>query len=329
MRAIAALMVVFAHAAWKGAQYSDNAWEWFHVGSAGVDLFFIISGFIMCQTTFGKNVGFSAFMKARIMRIIPLYWALSLCALAIYLVMPDKVNSSGGTVSIFHSFTLLPTSSKYLIQTGWTLSYEFFFYFIFGFGLLFATSYKHLISIFIIFLLVSTGYLIGHQGVWPNFMTNPILLEFTMGIAAFHLLSRYKLGKLFSALSLLIGISLLVCVNVFGAVGDRSLYAGIPCLFIFIGLFGFENTFLHMQHHWFSRLLKIIGDSSYSLYLSHPFALVMGAMTMKYLGLTAYGHVFVLGIVAGATIAAILCYKLVEIPLSRLVKNADKLMLRM
>lgn len=71
MRAIAALLVVFHHAAWKAHQHTSDPWAGFRVGEAGVDLFFIISGFIMCEATRRRPVSFGAFMKARAVRILP------------------------------------------------------------------------------------------------------------------------------------------------------------------------------------------------------------------------------------------------------------------
>ena len=128
MRAIAILMVILQHAAWKGTQYSTNPLGWLKVGEAGVDLFFIVSGFVICHVTYNKTPAPFEFVKARLVRILPLYWLLTCVALVVYLIKPELVNSSGGITSVFHSFTLLPTSSKYLIRNGWTLSYELYFY---------------------------------------------------------------------------------------------------------------------------------------------------------------------------------------------------------
>lgn len=83
MRAIAALIVVVSHSAWKGEQYSSDPLSFFNVGGAGVDLFFIISGFIMCHTVENKQIKILSFIKARIRRIIPIYWVLTTLAFVI------------------------------------------------------------------------------------------------------------------------------------------------------------------------------------------------------------------------------------------------------
>ncbi|MFQ1045286.1 acyltransferase family protein [Acinetobacter sp. NIOH-H-8] len=54
LRGIAALMVVISHTSFKGQQYSVDTLQWYHIGGSGVDLFFIISGFIMCYTTYNR-----------------------------------------------------------------------------------------------------------------------------------------------------------------------------------------------------------------------------------------------------------------------------------
>ena len=84
MRAIAALLVVMTHVATKGAKYGSDPLSWFNVGGAGVDLFFIISGYIMCHTVEHKESNFPSFIKARVHRIIPLYWTLTTFALVVF-----------------------------------------------------------------------------------------------------------------------------------------------------------------------------------------------------------------------------------------------------
>lgn len=63
LRGIAALMVVMEHTVFKGSQYNIESLNWFHVGFTGVDLFFIISGFIMRYTTHNKNISFKKILS--------------------------------------------------------------------------------------------------------------------------------------------------------------------------------------------------------------------------------------------------------------------------
>ena len=134
MRGIASLLVVLLHISVKGGQYDNGALKGFSIGGAGVDLFFIISGYVMCISTVGRPLTFYQFLLLRIRRIIPLYWLVTTVGLAIYLYNPKLVNTSGGETSIWASYVLFPNGKKFLNSNGWTLSYEFFFYFIFGFS---------------------------------------------------------------------------------------------------------------------------------------------------------------------------------------------------
>ena len=324
MRAIAVLLVMFYHAMGKGEVYSGASWDWFNFGTAGVDLFFIISGYIMCYTARRKKTSIYKFIKARFTRIIPLYWTLTIVALVIYLIMPDKINSSGGDTSIFHSFTLLPTSSKYLIQNGWTLSYEFFFYIIFSFGLIFSDSRKYLIPSIILTILAMVGQLFRPDNVYLGFMTNPILIEFVMGIAVFNLMKKYKFSQKIATSLCLSSIILFAGVSYWGRTGDRIIDYGIPCLLLFIGLLNLEDNLQKHKHNHLSKLLGKAGDSSYSSYLIHPFFLVAASLIFDKLGITSFGNLFIISLVLGSLLTGWICYVALEKPLNKFFRGKAK-----
>jgi exopolysaccharide production protein ExoZ len=115
------------------------------IGAAGVDLFFIISGFIMVYASeplFGRPAGPQVFFLRRLIRIAPLYWAVSAVFIVFFLVTPNGFattiaasNTSIGT--IIASFMFLPFprpdgAMLPLLGVGWTLNYEVFFYVIFA-----------------------------------------------------------------------------------------------------------------------------------------------------------------------------------------------------
>ena len=307
MRAIAVLLVMFYHAAWKREIYSESSWDWFNFGEAGVDLFFIISGYIMCYTTYRRKTDIYKFMKARFTRIIPLYWIITCAALLIYLIAPDKINSSGGDRSIFDSFTLLPTQGKYLVQNGWTLSYEFFFYIIFSLGLGFAATKKHFIPAVILAALVIVGQIFSPSNVYLKFMTDPILIEFIMGIAAFNLLQKYVYSRSTAIFICVSSISMLILISYLGG-SNRVIDYGIPSLFFFIGMVSLEDNFRKHKHHLPSKLLGKIGDSSYSSYLIHPFFLAIGAIVFSKISIANYGNLFIISLVVGSLLTGWICY---------------------
>jgi exopolysaccharide production protein ExoZ len=321
MRAIAVLLVVFHHAMWKGEVYSGAPWDWYNFGGAGVDLFFIISGYIMCYSTSRRKTNIYQFLKARLIRIMPLYWILSGVALVIYLLMPDKVNSSGGATSIFHSFTLLPSSSKYLIQNGWTLSYEFFFYFIFSLGLIFSTTKKYLLPAVVLTVLVILGQVFKPDNVYLEFITSSFLLEFVMGITIFSLTQKYSLPKKLAIALCLLAISLLVYLSHGGESTNRIVDYGIPCLLFSFGLVNLESYLQKHKHNQLSKILGKISDSSYSTYLIHPFFLVIASIILSKSSLTNFGNLFIIILAFGSILAGWICYVVLEKPITKFVKH--------
>jgi peptidoglycan/LPS O-acetylase OafA/YrhL len=235
MRAIAALLVVFHHAAWKARQHSTDPWSAFRIGECGVDLFFIISGFIMCEATSRRPIRFGAFMAARARRILPLYWLLTTMAWLVHAIAPGIVNS-GGDTSVLSSYLLLPSTERYLIQNGWTLSYEFLFYAIFGLGLAWPSWARHALPAMILVALGTAGYFWTSAPLLVRFLTHPSLLEFAMGIAAFHLLRGRRISHAASLGLLVLGTLGLLAVNHLEFLEHRALVFGLPCWAIFVGI---------------------------------------------------------------------------------------------
>ena len=317
MRAIAAVLVVVHHVAWKAEQYSNDPLYWFRVGGVGVDLFFIISGFIMCYTTTSRIVRADQFIKARIRRIIPIYWLLTVVALCAFLIAPEKVNSSGGSTTILNSFILLPSSSKYLVQNGWTLSYEFLFYGIFACGLLLPGTVRLIIPKTILMGLVLIGIITPQATTFGRFCTNPLLLNFVMGIVAFELLNRKPVKKIPAVISILTSIIALTCINFGYSSGIRVLDYAVPSLLFFVGMVSLEGFFNAKRDFRLARVFERIGDSSYSLYLLHPFVLVPGAISLRFLGVNYFGSLFSIILVALSLCAGWFCYRWIEQPLYR------------
>jgi len=325
LRAFAIGMVILQHVAWKGTQYSTNPLGWLKVGEAGVDLFFIVSGFVMCHVTYNRTQTPPAFMKARLVRILPLYWLLTCAALAVFWVKPELVNSSGGVTSIFHSFTLLPTSSKYLIQNGWTLSYEFYFYAIFSVGLLFPKTATGLWAA--IFLLLSgfIGVLSPVGGVYTEFFSNSVLIEFAMGIALFHIARKFTPAKGLTIALVVCATLLLGYVNFARSSGERALDYGVPCFLFAFAILGLEASFTRFEQSYAGAAPVKMGDASYSLYLVHPFALSLVSIILAKLGLAGHAFIFSSVLVVSALISGFICYAWVELPLQ---KRARQLFLR-
>lgn len=323
MRAIAALLVVFHHAAWKGEQYSTNPLAWFSIGSIGVDLFFIISGFIMCHTVNNKKVLFSSFIKARFIRIVPLYWVLTSMALVVFLFFPEKVNSSGGVTDVLASYTLLPSEGKYLINNGWTLSYEFLFYLIFSSCLLIKNPKRYLLPCLIISLLCFWGNIAVDMNYVVSFLTSEYLLEFAFGILVFYFSKKIS-PNIYIAIFLIACSILMACfvnANLDRLDQNRIILYGLPSLVFFVGMILLEPLLYLKRNSFIAQSFKILGDSSYSLYLFHPFVLVVCSIVLQYLKIHEYGYTFISILVVSSLISGYLCFLILEKPLLKLMKN--------
>ncbi len=320
LRALAAFMVLLTHASFKLQSNGSDLLSWFNIGGYGVDLFFIISGFIMCLTVQNKAINFKSFMKSRVIRIIPLYWLMTSLALIIYLINPSLVNSSGGETSVVSSYLLIPDGSKYLVNNGWTLSYEFFFYLVFSFFLFDKSKQKLFTSITLIFLFIM-GLVFKFEEALMQFATSPLLLEFVMGIVAYELIRKFKFSICFSFLLLFFGLALLIYMNesnYYNVTFGKALTSGIPMFFVFLGFVGLESKIKK------STIYFELGMSSYSLYLVHPFSLAAVTFIFKYLGILSFSGFYFFAMVTVSLISGWLCYYYVEKRLDRLFRSKKK-----
>tara|TARA_R110001583_G_scaffold40193_1_gene128598 strand:- start:4114 stop:5079 length:966 start_codon:yes stop_codon:yes gene_type:complete len=311
LRGFAALLVVYYHSTIKASQNGFSDAEVMYFGQSGVDLFFIISGFIICFVGDKKVFTVKSFIKARIVRIIPLYWFFTLIALFAYLIVPSLVNSSGGETKIFDSIFLLPTQGKYLVQNGWTLSYEFYFYFIFSFFLFFKLNH-----VYIFFFLCAMPI----AGVFSDtfFVFDSFLLEFAMGVVSYKIYT--SVGDFwrcyFPMILVLIAITLIL--------DGRVLEYGL----VMWGLFHLGLLLNKVIDKYISKyrnmdmILDFSGASSYSLYLSHAFSLVLLSKIylMIFGAVNLYAYLFFLCVIS--YVVGGLVYKIVELPLTR---NVDKI----
>ncbi|MCH9813298.1 MAG: acyltransferase [Epsilonproteobacteria bacterium] len=282
LRAIAAFFVLLSHISEKNMEmFSDSFLSfWYEGGAFGVDIFFIVSGFIMTYTTqhmHQKKGAFTLFIKKRIIRIIPLYWFFTFIALTIYIVMPEKVNSSENVETVLlQSFFLLPVQANevYLLNVGWTLRSEFIFYFIFSLGLLFSKSRGLILVSFILTLLLIFSSLLDMHTFHPyvsNFVHN-LFFEFCLGILLFYITQKMKSISIpVSLLVIVIGFTLfyLIHADIIELTGLRGLDSGLSAFLICFGFVSLEKMLLKKP----ITLFVALGDASYSTYLLHPFIL--------------------------------------------------------
>lgn len=243
------------------------------IGVSGVDLFFLISGFVMVAVTrnaFQSPVEIQQFLYHRITRIYPLYWFYSALILCVYLVQPNLVNNSqGNQANVLASFLLVPQDILPLVNVGWTLIHEMYFYFIFA--LLLLLPKKSLIL-----GLIGWGSLVligNNYAPWPdnpfiNVYLHPLTLEFIGGcLIARMYFSRSIKGNahvfaLMAFVTWLVGYYLFQTLSgeVTPVAWMRVLVFGFPAALAFYAALLYEIN----QGAIMPELLCKVGDASYS-----------------------------------------------------------------
>jgi exopolysaccharide production protein ExoZ len=316
LRAVAAAAVVGHHVALKISRtFYGGEGDIFFVGNAGVDLFFVISGFVMCLSSDGKTVTAGKFLVERAARILPVYWIVTVFALIVYIVSPDKVNASGGVTGVVESFFLVPSGVRFLVQNGWTLSYEFLFYIIFAAALCFGLRFRYLLLMVVMSLLAAAGYVANFSGVYLKFLTSPLLIEFVFGVFAYLIYKKFNGNRWFSICALLFfSISMSLIFMARESYDEREVFFGVPALSALLFSLSLEPYFSRFRLNRPFRVLASLGDSSYSLYLIHPFVLVLVVMSIKSIS-RHFSSIEIAGVMmALCLISGFLFYKIVETP---------------
>lgn len=195
LRFVAALMVTIYHAQSATAKVGGSYPQWFldlvWIGSAGVPVFFAISGLVMCFTSaaeFGRPGGPRAFIARRLLRIFPVYWFAALCFLAF--PPPYLAGWHGDPWQTLPALLLLPGHAAGIITPGWTLAYELYFYGVFGL-LMFLPATAAVVTLAAYFLAsVAAGALLPGTNPFLDIATNAQLLVFLAGVLIAHFVLR-------------------------------------------------------------------------------------------------------------------------------------------
>jgi exopolysaccharide production protein ExoZ len=316
LRAFAAAAVLLFHAC-------QRAEANFGVGAAGVDLFFVVSGFIMWVVSDARPLGPGAFALRRIERIVPLYWAVTLGVAGLAVAVPGlfpKIEPTAAHVlgSLFFAPHRDATGEIYpLIVPGWSLNYEMFFYAIFAVGLALSARLRLPFLTAALLACVLAGRLIPSQSAaWLTY-TSPLLLEFLAGVLLGYAYTHHV--RLPASLCLLLlagglaGYGLTPALSL--EIGDwRVVQWGAPALAIVAGAVFLERA----GKVPYLRLPHFFGDASYSTYLVHGFAVSTVFHLVGERGLP-WGVQVALSVIVGLAFGAA-TYLLVERPLLRLAR---------
>lgn len=338
LRAVAVLLVVHGHV--LDNQYSIGTalqQDFFYLqdfGAAGVDLFFVISGFIITIIAVPyalQGSGWSFFIK-RVLRVVPLYWLVSvLSALLSYrhngrIVKTDTVEK---TLLFFPLSDHTEWVGPVLFQ-GWTLSFEMLFYTVTAVCITIASK-KYMPAVVLFFCVcLLLNYATGNHHPMLVFWGNGIMIEFLLGVCCgFVYLSEIKLSAARANAVIVTGIValLLSLVLGFGGISEsyntvhgtwslmRSALWGIPAALL-VGGIAMKEKIRFMQVYPF---LVAIGNASFSIYLTHIMFIQFVYVRWKRWGLQSKVPPDLLVLISLVIVVSLgyLFYLLVEKPLLR------------
>jgi exopolysaccharide production protein ExoZ len=351
LRAVAALLVLWSHSI-DGAEsfslpHQSHFFHWEHFGTSGVDIFFVISGFIVSlvasraavQERVSRKRASLQFLVRRITRIFPLYWILTVA-----LVLEGALGRNATDwrhAAWLPTLFLLPSAhfpaGAPLLALGWTLMFEMYFYVVLTWALFLAPRFLVRNTVLFLLAAVSAGALIGIRRPWLVILMNPMLLEFVFGCLLGLVFARTRhigsaLRRPGAALAAIGGIALLSTIFLgYGSANDAfHILAGRDC-WLRVSVWGVPSALLvggmllwnPPMLSWPARLLVFLGDASFSIYLcTMPARSVMDHFWREF---SVFGPD--IGVLFGAmfcTAAGVGCYLLVERPLMGAFHNWRK-----
>lgn len=300
-------------------------------GAFGVDLFFVISGFIMA--TIAMDRSWQKFLADRARRILPPYWFYTTLVLIVSLYVPAAVNSSfAHPPSIWRSYLLIPDTVDPLLAVGWTLIHEMYFYLCFAFMLFliglrgFGLPVLLLVWTAIVIAVNTVFHLYDVKSPFAAVVGHPLTLEFIFGVVIGMLIQ--KKITIFAASALTAGVIIFMIVLSFpdtaaGLIVERNwsrpILIGMPCALVVYGAVAMEVRGAPTAPDW----LIALGNASYSTYLSH--VLVLSALGRLYDTMpnhNAYLEVaFVVVSIATANFLGLLSYRVIERRSGKAVRN--------
>ncbi|WP_183568344.1 acyltransferase family protein [Mucilaginibacter sp. SP1R1] len=300
LRAVAAFAVVVHHLSisfdtFNGAPTFISHSGLGALGASGVDIFFVISGFIMFYTQNNykheNKLTYSLkFLKRRFTRIYPLYWIWTTVLLGMWLLKMALNSHVYKLPYIIASYLLIPwpqpgANLHPLLDQGWTLSFEMYFYLVFALSLLF--SYNAIkIGLIVVSSLVGISlisYFFNAPEPVQYITCNNLVIEFAFGGLIVYIIN-YANEKIYRSgiYLLVIGIIALLSTVFWGQfVEYRVIKYGIPAFAIVLGIV-FCEKYRPFKETAVYKFVHFLGDASYSIYLTHGFfIMVFGAMLKK------------------------------------------------
>lgn len=344
LRALAALSVAFGHAQGDVQPVAVRAGVAFSTldvlpWGAGVDLFFVISGFIMVYASaclFEAPGGAARFLERRLKRIVPLYWLMTLAFLLVAYGFGRQAAETPLTLpALISSLTFWPFDTygdgapRPYFALGWTLNYEMFFYLVFAVFIGLPARKAVLGVTLALGSLTVLGAFMPQAPAPLLFWSQPIVLTFVFGMGIALLYMRgLRLPRAASWGLAALGLAAffkdpagVASRAVGGIVPNDALHLvawGLPAAIIVGALVLMRENAPQPVAPAVTRFWVWLGDASYALYLVHPFVVVgvrkiwLAAGLGERLGLWP----LVAAMIVASVAAALLVHEAIEKPIT-------------
>ncbi len=327
LRGLAAGLVVIAHVAEHADGISGN--PVLITGRFGVDIFFVISGFIIAHISGDGPFDLKSFAIRRVFRVVPLYWACTILVLALALIAPALFKTTAADIEqFFYSLAFLPhsvnggTEWRPLFKLGWTLNYEMFFYLLTALLFWCGTAFlRATILSLVMGALVIAGLVFDLENTFVGFYANLNLMPFILGFwlarmagrPFFEHMSKPILASLWLVAIVLTAILYQTDFYALREVGGHTIMTLAALAIVTAGVAS-ERYMVFPGSAW----ARMIGDSSYSLYLLHMFIVGAAWAIVNRLDLGQAPALVLAMVIAVPTslAAAYVSYRLFERPIS-------------
>ena len=328
LRAIAAFLVVFVHLA-RLAELAGLPADSTYFGNSGVDLFFVISGMIMVMTTAGGRQTPLGFLRNRVTRIVPLYWAITLAVFAVALVAPALMQSTtADPIQLLKSLAFIPFPRANgmmhpTVFVGWSLNYEMMFYVLFAIGMALPRRWLGIaVTCALLGLAVVAGLVLRPGDAALRFYFQPVILEFGAGMVLGGLVPRFPSAAAWRWPAVILGVAAFA-VMLSGPLllpgADRAVMFGVPAVVIVACAVTAERAGLAARQAW----VQLLGAASYAVYLTHFFC--TQAVVKAAERLAGFGPLVMLALVPVAfllvALVGVLAHRRLELPLTELARR--------
>jgi len=308
-------------------------WNIFNFGGCGVDIFFVLSGFIITYSNasyIGKPASTWSFLKKRGIRIFPVYWIVVIFFLSLQLILPSfyKTPFEFTPGKLLYTFLLFP-GHEMINGVSWSLTNELFFYLIFTLAL-FIRNLQYtflLLGAYLIFLLIFPlihfsnlgGFTNNNSNGFAGLITFPMNIEFLLGVLVVPFLKIFpqKWCRPFAFVSIGLIVLSAILYNYNQAFFQHNYHRvfmfGLPAFMLILAIVKYERRFeVSIPNFWLQ-----LGNASYSIYLLHlPMVAAFFKITRK-LPITNHWLLVLLAclLLVVVCIVGIIFFKKIEKPL--------------